>query len=246
MCILYLDTVGQQGPPGDPGPKGRAGLTGHTGPQGPPGADGAAGPAGPQGSPGDEGSRGPPGVDAIAAGGGALYVRWGNTSCPSTEGTKKVYSGIAGGTYTDWNGGSASYECMMKEEEIALTFRAGKQSYARMYGAEYEYPILGTHNGNVPCAMCYVPARSTLLMLPAKANCPPTWTKEYFGYLMSGRDNHRRTTAVCVDASMQSFIGSECDTNGALFAHIEVECKRGLPCPPYRDEQELNCVVCTK
>ena len=122
---IFLDTIGQQGPPGDPGPEGREGLTGHTGPPGPPGADGAAGPTGSQGSPGAQGSQGPPGVDAIATGGGALYTRWGSSSCPSTA--ELVYSGVAGGTWYVSNGGSASYECMPTDEENTLTFQATRE-----------------------------------------------------------------------------------------------------------------------
>ena len=35
-------------------------------------------------------------------------------------------------------------------------------------------------------------------------------------------------------------------TLGVLFCHVEADCNTGLPCPPYNNHKELNCVVCTK
>ena len=99
------------------------------------------------------------------------------------------------------------------------------------------------------CAVCYVPTRPSVVMIPAKASCPPHWTREFYGYLMSahrGHDHHR-TMHECVDQDQESLqtavVGN---TNGALFYHVEAHCGTGLPCPPYRTGKELNCVVCTK
>ena len=83
-------------------------------------------------------------------------------------------------------------------------------------------------------------------MIPAKASCPPTWTREYYGYLMAEHRNHHRATFECVDADQESLPGSQDGLNGALFFHAEADCGNGLPCPDYNDHQELNCVVCTK
>ena len=55
-----------------------------------------------------------------------------------------------------------------------------------MYGVEYEQPIGDNDDDDVTCAVCYVSTRETELMLPAKTSCPDTWTREYYGYLMSG------------------------------------------------------------
>ena len=239
--------AGEKGRRGRRGPDGPAGLPGPAGPPGAQGADGPAGPPGPQGVTGPQGNQGTPGADAAGgSGGGGLYTRWGNSDCPSTA--ELVYSGIAGGTWYVSNGGSASYECMPKDAEysVSLTYKAGQQRYARIYGAEYENPLQGTDDANVPCAVCYVPTRPSVLVLPAKFTCPSTWTKEYIGYYMSNRDIYRRTKFVCVDADQEGILGSSSSTDGALFYHVEAECDRGLPCPPYNEEQELVCVVCTK
>ena len=188
--------------------------------------------------------------------GGTLYTRWGKSTCPQVGGTELVYSGIAGGTYFYQIGGGANYLCMPKVPEYSRTlrYRGGTQGYAHVYGAEYEAPLQGGHNHNVPCAVCRVSTRSTVLMIPAKATCPSGWTREYYGYIMTenkGFDGQYgirgRTMFECVDRDQESRPGGgHANTDGALFYHVEAACNHGLPCPPYNPTQELNCVVCTK
>ena len=119
--------------------------------------------------------------------GGALYTRWGKSSCPLVEGTELVYSGITGGTWYNEKGGGANYLCMPKvqdnpeyygnpEYSTSLTYRGGVNGHAYIHGVEYR-------QGN---------------------------------------------------------------TNGVTFHHVEATCSTGLPCPPYDQNKELNCVVCTK
>ena len=215
--------------------RGRDGLTGR---DGAPGAQGPAGPPGPQGPPG-------------SPSGGAIYTRWGKSSCPQIEGTELVYSGITGGTYYTHSGGGANYLCMPHDAEYSttLTYSSGVQGYAQIHGTEYGVvPLQGTHDHNVPCAVCYVSTRPTVLVIPAKPTCPPTWTREYFGYLMSGStkfSGRYRTMFECVDGDQEGLPGSEANVDGAQFYHVEANCT-GLPCPPYNNHKELNCVVCTK
>ena len=64
-----------------------------------------------------------------------------------------------------------------------------------------------------------------------------------------GRQNNDirgHTMFECVDEDHESLPGSHADTIGASFHHVEADCNRGLPCPPYNNHKELNCVVCTK
>ena len=87
-------------------------------------------------------------------------------------------------------------------------------------------------------------------MIPAKIQCPSTWTLEYSGYLMSAYkgDSHAvdyRNMFECVDKNPDSIPGSASDVNGALFHHTEATCT-GMPCPPYNPQKELTCAVCTK
>ena len=210
-----------------------------------PGRDGVPGPAGPRGEHGLQGKNGVPGPTS----GGATYIRWGKSSCPGVTGTELVYSGIAGGSSFSEDGGGSNYLCLPKDPEYSptLSYREViQENIAPIYGSEYERPLQGTHNHNVPCAVCRVSTRPTVVMIPAKASCPPTWTREYYGYLMTAHKNDRRATFECVDKAMESLRGSQADTNGALFYHSEATCTTGLPCPPYSDNLEVNCVMCTK
>ena len=79
-----------------------------------------------------------------------------------------------------------------------LKYEPGKQSYSLMYGAEYQYTngiIPNSFNTDIPCAVCYVPTRTALYMIPAKYICPKNWTTEYYGYLMAEQNhaNHYRS-----------------------------------------------------
>ena len=183
---------------------------------------------------------------------GVLYTRWGKSSCPDTPGTELFYSGRVGGTWYNLEGGGANYLCMPEDPDYdpSLKYQSGVSDWARVYGAEYEYPLQGTHNHNAPCAVCYVSSRSNVVMIPAKSICPSSWTREYHGYLMTEwkgvPPNIRgRTMFECVDKDQESVPGGAGNEDGVLFYHVEASCT-GLPCPPYNEEQELNCVVCTK
>ena len=182
-----------------------------------------------------------------AVGGGALYTRWGKSSCPQ-EGTELVYSGITGGIGHNLRGGGANHLCMPKDPEYSttLTYRSGVDGHTHIYGAEYGLPIQGTSEHDVPCAVCYVSTRPTAVMIPAKASCPPTWTREYYGYLMTDDKGHYRSTYQCVDEDQESLPYSNGNTNGAVFYHVEATCDNSLPCPPYSVSKEVNCVLCTK
>ena len=169
-----------------------------------------------------------------------LAVRWGKSSCPQVEGTQIVYSGITGGTFWNQQGGGANYLCMPKDPEYSptLRYRPGANGHALVYGTEYELPLQGSQDHDVPCAVCHVSTRPTVLMIPAKASCPPTWTREYYGYLMIAQKGpgHYHTMFECVDKDQESLPDTQANTNGALYCHRL----------PYNNHQELNCVVCTK
>ena len=238
---------GREGPPGQQGPPGRDGRDGLTGAQGPPGEPGPSqGVQGEQGIQGERGERGPSGPQGAPGprSGGVVYTRWGSSSCPSVPGTRLVYAGRAAGTWHNTQGGGANHLCMPPDPQYNLQYQSGVQGYSPVHGSEYGLPLEGTHDHNVPCAVCLAATRETVLMLPAKTTCPTSWTKEYDGYIMAERYNHRRSTFECVDRSQESVPGSEADTDGALFYHVEATCN-GLQCPPYDPQKELTCAVCT-
>ena len=156
----------------------------------------------------------------------ALLIRYtlhkkGSSTCPNMTGTELVYSGRAGGSFFENSCGGANYLCLPEDPDYTLQFAAGVQGHAHVHGVEYESPIAGMHDYDVPCAVCHVTTRDTVPMIPAKIDCPSSWTKEYHGYLMTDSSIHHRTMFVCVDSDQEKIPDSEADTNGALFYHVE-------------------------
>ena len=249
---------GELGPPGPVGISGPQGIMGRKGEHGLPGVSGPPGPQGPQGAIGEKGDRGDPGLSGPqgiqgAQGppttGGAVYIRWGRTSCPTDQGTDLVYSGRAGGSHHGHQGGGANHLCMPDDPEH-LQYGSGTQGDSYIYGMEYNMgssqPLYSVASHNVPCALCYVTTRDTVVMIPAKVHCPTNWTVEYTGYLMSEHYIHRRSTYECVDKDPESVPGLDVWTAvSAIFYHVEPVCS-GLSCPPYDAEKELTCVVCSR
>ena len=68
---------------------------------------------------------------------------------------------------------------------------------------------------------------------------------------MSERHKNRRSSFECIDASpdiLPRHEGDEereGDDEGALFYHVEPRCG-SLPCPPYDEQREITCVVCSR
>ena len=116
-------------------------------------------------------------------------------------------------------------------------------------GLEYEItlesPLRHLHEQNAPCAVCDVPTRARVIMVPAKTLCPPSWTREYYGYLMTEHDGHHRSSYTCIDVDPEVVPGESGHTNSSLFYHAVTGCN-GLLCPPYENSRQLSCVVCTK
>ena len=239
---------GDQGPQGSKGDQGLPGSKGGQGSKGEgrdghDGVQGIKGDVGPRGDKGDQGLTGPKGESA----GGLVYIRWGHDSCPST-GAQLVYSGRAGGSYWAHKGGGSNPQCLPLDPNYLRT-QPGSQDNVFMYGAEYQGTnglVPNTHDTDVPCAVCYVPTRTALYMIPAKYTCPTGWTTEYYGYLMSDRSiHHYRSQFLCVDHTMKTVIGSIRSQDGQLFSPVEGRCG-SLPCPPYEETREFTCAVCTK
>ena len=67
---------------------------------------------------------------------------------------------------------------------------------------------------------------------------------------MSERHKNKRSTFECVDMSpdilpQSEHVDREGDDVGALFYNVEPRCG-SLPCPPYEEEREVTCVVCSR
>ncbi len=228
---------GRDGRDGKDGRDGRDGKDGEVGEMGEPGI---------QGPPGLPGIRGPPGLNS----GGVVYTRWGRTTCPDTSGTELVYAGRAGGTKYNVKGGAANHLCLPEIPDY-LQFTPGVQGgsgNSQVRGVEYDTysgPLRSVFQHDAPCAVCLASARVTVLMIPAKTQCPPSWTLEYAGYLLTGYNDGHRSTFECVDKDPECVPGSVANTDPAVLYHTEATCDE-LPCPPYDPQKKLTCVVCTK
>ena len=252
---------GEVGPQGILGPQGEAGERGPVGEAGPqgskgiPGPQGPAGISGPQGAVGEKGDRGDPGLPGPQGAqgpptGGAVYTRWGRTSCPSGQGTELLYSGRAGGTSYQHKGGAANILCLPNDPQYSR-YGSGVTGWSPLTGVQYHVasgqPLHTVHDHNMPCVVCYTSSRVTVLMIPAKLTCPTNWTTEYTGYIMATRYNYNSQTLYeCIDQAPESVPGLNAwDSNSALYQHVEATCN-SLSCPPYDAEKEVMCVVCTR
>ena len=54
----------------------------------------------------------------------------------------------------------------------------------------------GIYQHDIPCAVCHVSTRTSVLMIPAKIQCPVPWIREYYGYLTADHDGHYRTSFI--------------------------------------------------
>ena len=215
------------------------------------GRDGRDGSPGPRGLPGIVGSPGPVGYPGIPgpSTGGAVYIRWGKTTCPTTSGTELVYTGRVAGTHYTHRGGTSDYLCLPDQPQY-LTSRPGIQGMSPIHGTEYEIdhntlPLPGINDHNVPCAVCRTSERSSVLVIPGLISCPDSWIKEYCGYLMTSHISFHRRATICVDKDPESIPGGASNSDGAVLYHTEATCN-GILCPPYEPDKELTCVVCTK
>ena len=118
-----------------------------------------------------------------------------------------VYVGRAAGNFVNSRGGGSNHVCLPNLPELdELPVIPGEQSglHNQITGGEY---LTGSGpnlqhltNQDVPCALCYTPERGSMVMIPAKVNCPELWTREYYGYLMSTRTSDlARTSYECID-----------------------------------------------
>lgn len=186
-----------------------------------------------------------------------VFIRWGRTVCPTDRGTVLVYEGRVAGWQPSHDGeGGANYLCMPLHPEYNKPFTQGYHPKASLFGVEYGHvEDLFARMGQgpqisylaVPCAVCRAEKRGSLMMLPARNVCPSReWTREYQGYLMTGSSNSTRSEYICVDndATGVNQLHSKSHPGKALLTSVLGKCGV-LPCPPYEQDRELTCAVCT-
>lgn len=178
---------------------------------------------------------------------GVVYTRWGRTVCPA--GNTLVYDGyVAGSHYTHSSGSNRL--CLSKTPTWDV-YNDANLDHSLIYGAEYETSggqigLDTLHDYEVPCAVCLVEDAGAQFMYPGSQVCPSGWTTQYAGYLMGQQYQQTAGTAdfLCVDRAAQG-IGTNANSNGTLLYSTEGECG-ALPCPPYVQNREITCSVCTR
>jgi len=150
------------------------------------------------------------------------------------------------------------YLCLSSEPQWGAFDDSAARYSAKIYGTEYQFREQGYANGgsaffgqdlydhDAPCAVCHT-FRQAILMIPGRNECYPGWTKEYSGYLAGGLTyaSNSASSYVCLDGHSEFESGDARNDNAKLLYLTEAKCG-SLPCPPYVNNRELTCVVCSK
>lgn len=118
---------------------------------------------------------------------------------------------------------------------------------SQLYGTEYEDTKFESdaYNEDVPCAVCRNTNTSSSLMIPGRKSCFAGWKKECDGIIASDAYSHAASSFICVDAHPTYTSGGSRNNNDNVIYVTAMKCG-SLPCPPYKDNLEVFCVVCSK
>lgn len=142
-------------------------------------------------------------------------------------------------------GGPANILCLSNNPDPSN--RTGLGS-SLLYGSEFENGnFFGPHakDEDVPCAVCLSGNTSVSLMIPGKSMCYNGWKMEYNGYLASNFYGGKASFYICIDSNPEYLQGGESNNNENLLYATTAKCG-SLPCPPYTNNQAVNCVVCSR
>ncbi|CAC5363173.1 unnamed protein product [Mytilus coruscus] len=165
---------------------------------------------------------------------GVTYVRWGKKGCP--KGAEIVYSGQVGGNDHTTKGGGVNYLCLPNDPENGQHQSFGND---QIFGGEYRISSSGKPSGWSE-SMRYKEAPCTVGILYNKG-----WNSEYDGYLTSDHYTHNNKDFACVDINPETLDNKNKDEHGILFQTLRTKCG-SLRCPPYTNEADVLCVVCSK
>lgn len=177
---------------------------------------------------------------------GVVYTAWGRTACPGGS-SNLVYRGRTAGDHNGHGGGGTDFQCL-RQDPYYFSTSATNQNGGLLYRTEYQTSgygasyLVADNNYEVPCVVCYRPELSTQFMQPGHVTCPSSFTRAYYGYLMSAHyQNAHQTNFICV-----YYLGDRDDTgNGnhdnSLVYPVETENVQG-----YVQNREVTCAVCLR
>ncbi|CAG2199574.1 unnamed protein product [Mytilus edulis] len=141
-------------------------------------------------------------------------------------------------------GGPGNMLCLPNNPELSNRTASGNSN---IYGSEFEESTFGhgSRQEDVPCALCRSRNSTTSVMIPGRKTCFKGWKIEYNGLLASSCNTCKASSYVCVDKNPEYIPGGETNDNQNLLYTTGTICG-SLPCPPYHNNLELLCVVCSK
>ena len=171
-----------------------------------------------------------------------------------------VVKGYAAGPLYDSGGSGSNFLCLPEDPQWKTYIDGRQAAVGIISGVEYQLHNTGTYRNNIfsesnndgnalfnnpaPCAVCYVVGRSTILMVPARTQCPDGWTAEYAGYLASAYRGRTESNYVCWDEAPEVAVGKTWQRRASINP-VDVQCGT-LPCTLYIEGRELTCVVCSR
>ncbi len=183
------------------------------------------------------------------------YERFGSSGCPDKDGVSTIYEGVTVGYNQSLASTISNFKCFpigrqnSYNEEIAY-YNETFSRFVPIPGVVPHYPNVteyltfrvGRNHHDVPCALCSVEQRTAIQVIPSSYECPPAWTLEYNGYLMTDVSH---TVFVCVDIQMDVLHESELPTPYApTLGHVIAE--KLLHTDVYKQGYVLSCAVCSR
>ncbi|XP_061190884.1 uncharacterized protein LOC133199001 [Saccostrea echinata] len=173
--------------------------------------------------------------------GSAVYSLWGGKVCPKHENTRTIYTGfMSSSNIKSERGDPGDFLCLPQVPEY------DSSSSVRKVFNEHKSVVSG-FTYHLSCAVCQVQLVSSVLMIPAKVTCPADWRLEYVGVLVTAGDKKGGSSArhICIEKNALYEGGIEDSRDkGPYLYPVAVECGR-IPCPPYKKNDSLSCVVCS-
>ncbi|XP_070533379.1 uncharacterized protein [Ptychodera flava] len=187
---------------------------------------------------------------------GATFTRYGRYECP--VGVERVYHGFVGGTSSVDQGGGNNFLCMPHDPVYGEVVDRVQSDRAYIYHSQYakmtgSRKLRRVYKGDVPCVVCRVPNRNSILMVPARNVCPDdTWHLEYYGVLAAQSSAIRSYTSsyICLDIDSLKIPFTNKPVQGNEVFNVESRCSdkpSAMSCSgSYQDGAELLCAVCSK
>jgi len=172
----------------------------------------------------------------------AVYTRWGHKVC--SDGSKKIYEGLAAGSRYNYQGGGYNSLCVTIRPTDAPANNGGNNNHAMLFGVEYENPYVGgAHNHDAACVVCAFEGKAAYTTW-GTGECSSGHSLLYNGNVWGDHHGHKRSDWVCVDPRRMGHeynnVGNQ---DGQLWYMAEYE-SGSLPEQKFPTTWEVACAVC--